>query len=107
MNCQTYYVSLANTTLDEPVSGWYFVAADSPDNPYPRGPFLSREKSEYACMNVAKTTNERVAKLRADRDALGLKRKEVYVHDDDWPELLKLAKRLERRHAKLLASGAG
>lgn len=54
-----------------------------------------------------KTTAERVAKMRAERDALGLKRKEVYVHDDDWPELLKLAKRLERRRAKLLASGAG
>lgn len=56
---------------------------------------------------AAKTTAERVNKLRKDRAALGLKRKEVYVHDDDWPELLKLAKRLERRRAKLLASGAG
>ena len=60
-----------------------------------------------ASMNAAKTTTERVDKLRKDRAALGLKRKEVYVHDDDWPELLKLAKRLERRRAKLLASGAG
>mgnify|MGYP003427238918 FL=1 len=58
-------------------------------------------------MSPAKTTGERVDKLRKDRAALGLKRKEVYVHDDDWPELLKLAKRLERRRAKLLASGAG
>ena len=55
----------------------------------------------------AKTTSERVDKLRKDRAALGLKRKEVCVHDDDWPELLKLAKRLERRRAKLLASVAG
>ena len=51
-----------------------------------------------------KTTSERVDKLRKDRAALGLKRKEVYVHDDDWPELLKMAKRLERRRAKLLAA---
>ena len=58
-------------------------------------------------MNAAKTTSERVDKLRKERTALGLKRKEVYVHDDDWPELLKLAKRLERRRAKLLESGAG
>jgi hypothetical protein len=50
-------------------------------------------------MSPAKTTSERVDKLRKDRAALGLKRKEVYVHDDDWPELLKLAKRLERRRA--------
>ena len=50
-------------------------------------------------MNAAKTTSERVDKLRKDRAALGLKRKEVYVHDDDWHELLKLAKRLERRRA--------
>ncbi len=56
---------------------------------------------------AAKTIAGRVDKLRKDRAALGLKRKEVYVHDDDWPELLKLAKRLERRRAKLLASGAG
>jgi hypothetical protein len=55
----------------------------------------------------AKTTSERVDKLRQERAALGLKRKEVYVHDDDWPELLKLAKRRERKRAKLLASGAG
>lgn len=58
-------------------------------------------------MSAAKTTSERVDKLRKDRAALGRKRKEVYVHDDDWPELLKLAKRLERRRTKLLASGAG
>ena len=49
-----------------------------------------------------KTASERLDKLRKGRAALGLKRKEVYVHDDDWPELLKLAKRLERKRAKLL-----
>ena len=58
-------------------------------------------------MNAAKTTSERVDALRADRKAKGLKRRDLYVHDEDWPELLKLAKRLERRRAKLLASGAG
>jgi len=63
--------------------------------------------SECKAVAAAKTTAERVDKLRKDRAALGLKRKEVYVHDDDWPELLKLAKRLERKRAKLLASGAG
>jgi hypothetical protein len=58
-------------------------------------------------MNAAKTTSERVDKLRQTRAELGLKRKEVYVNDEDWPEVLKLARRLERRRAKLLASGAG
>lgn len=66
-----------------------------------------RERDCPAFVALPKTTSERVDKLRKDRAALGLKRKEVYVHDDDWPELLKLAKRLERRRAKLLASGAG
>jgi len=62
-----------------------------------------RERECPAFVALPKTTAERVDKLRKDRAALGLKRKEVYVHDDDWPELLKLAKRLERRRAKLLA----
>jgi hypothetical protein len=66
-----------------------------------------RERDCPAFVALPKTTSERVDKLRKDRAALGLKRKEVYVHDDDWPELLKLAKRLERRRAKLMASGAG
>lgn len=35
-------------------------------------------------MNAAKTTSERVDKLRKDRAALGMKRKEVYVHDDNF-----------------------
>ena len=50
-----------------------------------------------------KTTAERVDKLRKERAALGLKRKEVYVHDDDWPELLKHAQRLERKRVKTKA----
>lgn len=58
-------------------------------------------------MSAAKTTSERVDKLRKERASLGLVRKDVYVHPGDWHEVLKLAKRLERRRAKLLASGAG
>jgi hypothetical protein len=70
---------------------------------------LSKEQAKSWLAEISKplTSSERVDKLRKDRAAMGLKRKEVYVHDDDWPELLKLAKRLERRRAKLLASGAG
>ena len=51
-------------------------------------------------MSAAKTTSERVAKLRADRDALGLKRKEVYVHPDDWTAIKTLAERQQRKRAK-------
>ncbi len=42
-------------------------------------------------MNAAKTASERVAKLRADRDALGLKRLELYAHPEDWPAIKALA----------------
>ena len=55
-------------------------------------------------MNAAKTTRERVAKLRADRDALGLKRLELYAHPDDWPAIKALAEKLQRRRAKKLAA---
>lgn len=54
-----------------------------------------------------KTTSERVAKLRADRDALGLKRLELYAHPEDWPAIKALAEKLQRKRAKLLARGAG
>jgi hypothetical protein len=55
-------------------------------------------------MNAAKTTSERVAKMRADRDALGLKRLELYAHPEDWPAIKALAERLQRKRAKLLAA---
>jgi hypothetical protein len=57
-------------------------------------------------MNAAKTVSERVDKLRKERAALGLKRKDVYVHDDDWPQVQALAEKLQRRRAKLVAKGA-
>ncbi len=58
-------------------------------------------------MNAAKTASERVAKLRADRDALGLKRLELYAHPEDWPAIKALAEKLQRRRAKLAAPRAG
>ena len=58
-------------------------------------------------MNAAKTASERVAKLRADRDALGLKRLELYAHPEDWPAIKALAEKLQRRRAKLVAKRAG
>jgi hypothetical protein len=55
--------------------------------------------------HTAKTTNERVDKLRKERAALGLKRKELYTHPKDWPEIKALAMNLQSRRKKLLASG--
>lgn len=51
-------------------------------------------------MNAAKTTAERVAALRAARDALGLKRLELYAHPDDWTAIKVLAEKLQRRRAR-------
>ena len=51
-------------------------------------------------MNAAKTTAERVAALRAARDALGLRRRELYAHDDDWPKLQELAAKLQRKRER-------
>lgn len=44
-----------------------------------------------------KTTNERVASLRAAREAQGFKRLELYAHPDDWPAIKALAERLQRK----------
>lgn len=57
-------------------------------------------------MSPAKTTAERVAALRAARDALGLKRLELYAHPDDWPAIKTLAEKLQRRRAKMAAKRA-
>jgi hypothetical protein len=51
-------------------------------------------------MSPAKTTAERVAALRAARDALGLKRLELYAHPDDWPAIKALAEKLQKRRAR-------
>ena len=54
-------------------------------------------------MSHAKTTIERVQAMRAARDALGLKRLELYAHPDDWPAIKALAEKLQRRRARLAA----
>lgn len=51
-------------------------------------------------MNAAKTTSERVEKLRQEREALGLRRRELYAHDDDWPKLQELAAKLQRKRER-------
>lgn len=55
-------------------------------------------------MSAAKTTAERVAAMRQARDALGLKRLELYAHPEDWPAIQALAKKLARKRAKLPAA---
>ena len=47
-----------------------------------------------------KTVAERVATMRANRDAAGLKRLELYAHPDDWPTIKALAGRLQRKRAR-------
>ena len=49
---------------------------------------------------TAKTPTERVAKLRADREAQGLKRLDLYAHTDDWPAIKALADKLQRKRTK-------
>lgn len=51
-------------------------------------------------MSAAKTTSERVEKLRQEREALGLLRRELYAHDDDWPKLQELAAKLQRKRER-------
>ena len=48
----------------------------------------------------AKTASERVEKLRQERAEMGLKRREVYAHDDDWPKIQELAAKLQKRREK-------
>jgi hypothetical protein len=45
-----------------------------------------------------KTGRERADKLRATRHLLGIYRREVYAHDDDWPEIKALASKRMRKH---------
>ncbi len=49
---------------------------------------------------VPKTTTERVAAMRAARDAQGLKRLELYAHPEDWPAIKLLAEKLQRKRSK-------
>ena len=55
----------------------------------------------------AVAVKDRVAKMRADRDTLGLKRLELYAHPEDWPAIKALAEKLQRRRARSVAKAAG
>lgn len=56
-------------------------------------------------MSAAKTTTERVEKLRQEREDLGLRRRELYAHDDDWQKLQDLAAKLQRKRERLPKQG--
>ena len=58
-------------------------------------------------MNVAKTISERVEKLRQEREAIGLRRRELCAHDDDWPKLQELSAKLQRKRERLSKQGKG
>lgn len=45
--------------------------------------------------------------MRSARDALGLRRLELYAHPDDWPEIQQLAIKLQMRRAKVAKQKAG
>lgn len=49
---------------------------------------------------TTKTTSQRVEALRKRRDELGLKRRELYAHDEDWPKLQELAAKLQRKRER-------
>jgi len=58
----------------------------------------------WHAISAAKTTGERVDKLRKERAELGLKRLELYAHPEDWPAIKAVAERLQRKRAKKLAA---
>jgi hypothetical protein len=47
-----------------------------------------------------KTSKERVAALRERAAAHGLKRREIYAHEEDWPAIKVLAEKLQKRREK-------
>ena len=51
-------------------------------------------------VTVPKSVSERLYAFRAAREAQGLKRREVYAHDDDWPKVKALAEELKRSRLK-------
>lgn len=61
---------------------------------------------EDLTVRAVKTTAQRVAALRAARDALGLKRLELYAHPEDWPAIKALAEKLQCKRARLVAGDA-
>jgi hypothetical protein len=55
----------------------------------------------------ATTVKDRVQKMRVERDALGLKRLELYAHPDDWDKIKALAFTLNMKRQKPAKKRAG
>jgi hypothetical protein len=51
-------------------------------------------------VSPAKTTRQRVTAMRLARDALGLKRLELYAHPEDWPQIKARAEKLQARRPR-------
>jgi hypothetical protein len=49
---------------------------------------------------TAKTPTQRVAKMRADREKQGVKRLELYAHDEDIKTIKAYAAKLSERRAR-------
>jgi hypothetical protein len=63
--------------------------------------------AEGECSVNATTVKDRVQKMRAERDALGLKRLELYAHPDDWDKIKALAFTLNMKRQKPAKKRAG
>ena len=55
----------------------------------------------------AKKARERMSAMRAARDALGLRRLELYARPEDVPAIQQFAIKLQMRRAKLAKQKAG
>lgn len=51
-------------------------------------------------MTAARTTTQRVSALRQRREALGLKRLELYAHEDDHKPIKDYAAKLQRKRER-------
>lgn len=72
---------------------------------YADSPILQPEALEFEM--IAKTITERVEKLRQERARLGVKRRELYVHDEDWGKIQELAAKLQAKREKRLTRKPG
>ena len=64
---------------------------------------INQTLSTYSLADLGlapKKSSERVDKMRQEREALGLRRRELYAHDDDWPKLQELAAKLQRKRER-------
>lgn len=50
--------------------------------------------------NYDRTGKKRMQQLRERMHALGFKRKEVWIHPDDWPAVKKLVNKLTKKRSE-------